>query len=675
MSKRRRLARESNDAPAFTSTSDLHAPSAFSPTANLIALAGSPPSPSILASEPRLPLAIHLTYLSGPSSAAIPRLNLRLPLPLTSTSTFSDRIKLLSFSPDGAYLLCVSGSTHAEEDGTDDYLSVFEQSESGCIDQWSPVLHEQAARFGSRGLGVATAGADGKEVVSVRWVGEPRAWYPNPDFNTEEPGIAAQRPFLCAPPRSSPLSGAAFVAVLSSDEIVFVHLPRTSPLLPNIVCMPLHPPPSALSPPPPPGAELPEVTALSPSRRALSLTAVPTPPTALATSIALDGEIARGTASKSTVVPLPLDQPTPTSHISQLVGSLVSTLPSLDSSLPLPIAPSPAAGAGNAALKEELRAAELANSIGGETVNGVTKRRRRVRMADVGAVRGTRATSEAGTTTFLIATLTRRSRSRPRRVENPSSSTMDVVRDLAAAATEAHSDLKDTSINSTTDLGLNMNLDEENFDLAALDGFDFGSLDAAFGSTTEDLTAKVDLVPDTSKPPPSPEKAGQGQSQDEHEMKEWNDWEKANSENQEDEDGRDEWKIELSEVKVDMSNIDGPRLTVKPQPHFFASPPTFSDNPTEIGDRFEHLGQVGVTHLAFLEDTETVSAENSSNNGHESSVDLRLLVISTDTSHLPRSSLATYTFSNEPYALSEAFSHLECRKADVQRIDLGEWAS
>lgn len=74
-------------------------------------------------------------------------------------------------------MLCVSGSGDAENDGMDDYLTVFEQADTGCIDQWSMILHEQAGRFGARGNGGGNlvSGVDGKEVVSVRWVGEPRA--------------------------------------------------------------------------------------------------------------------------------------------------------------------------------------------------------------------------------------------------------------------------------------------------------------------------------------------------------------------------------------------------------------------------------------------------------------------------------------------------------------------
>ncbi|GAA5954134.1 hypothetical protein JCM3765_005299 [Sporobolomyces pararoseus] len=709
MSKRRRVAAVGTEEKSYNSTSDLVAllessstnsrPSSFSPTANLIAVAGLPSqssstsdsilfSPSPLAiPEPRQPLAIHLTYLSGPSSASIPRLNFRLQLPLLPPSlsiTASNEIKLLSFSPDGAYLLSVSGSTDAENDGTDDYLTVFEQSETGCIDQWNMVLHEQAARFGARGNGTATtltSGADGKEVMSVRWVGEPRSWYPNPEYSNEDENKAGQKPFSCAPPRSSPLSGAAFVAVLSSDEIVFVHLPRTSPLLPNIVCMPLHPPPSALASPFSKNSDLPEVTALSPSRRALSLTAVPTPPTSLSTTIDSTlpmisaGGILPVSMNNGAVPGGPVDQPTPTSHISQLVGSLVSTLPSLDASLPLPVAPSPAAGAGNAALKEELRAAELANSIDGESPNGTSKRRRRIRLADVGAVRGSRMTSEAGSTTFLVATLTRRSRSKPRRplsskIENSASSTQVKQEPSNTTAPQA---IPETTTNIVNDLGLNMNLDEENFDLAALDGFDFTSLDAAFGSSSDTAAKPTTTVKD----PSSPEKKGPTDESGDDVAKDWEEWEKKNADSQgEEEEGeKDQWKVELSEVNIDMLNADGPRLTVKPQPHFYASPPTFSSDEAVGGDAVQ-IRDASITHLVFLEDNQLPVNETSSTVGSESSVDLRLLAVSTSCSNYsPQTSLASYDFSNESYALSDAFSHLECRKADVQTVNLGEWST
>ncbi|GAA5880823.1 hypothetical protein JCM16303_005132 [Sporobolomyces ruberrimus] len=719
MSKRRRLATPANPTRSYNTTSDLvqllahssnQRSSAFSPTANLIALAAPLPRsplsdplfPSTSPEDPLLPLpptseplSLHLTYLSGPSSSSIPRLNFRLQLPLLShsssstTTSGSNKIKLVSFSPDGAYLLCVSGSNDAELDGMDDWLTVFEQSETGCIDQWNMVLHEQAARFGARGNttgGPQGSGTtDGKEVVSVRWVGEPRAWYPNPEHNTGEEAQSGRRPFSCAPPRSSSMSGAAFVAVLCSDEIVFVHLPRTSPLLPNIVCMPLHPPPSALSSPPSTTTSLPEITALSPSRRALTLTAVPTPPTPhldpslpKITGGNLLANPSSSTLNNSLPAPPPngpaaVDQSTPSANISQLVGSLVSTLPSIDSSLPLPLAPSPIAGSGNAALKEELRAAELANSISGESAGGFGskgRRRRRVWEADIGSVRGTRGTSEEGVTIFLVATATRRSRSKPRQ-ETSSSSSIPLAPSNAGTTVDNSANAVLENAGKMEDLGLNMNLDEENFDLAALDGFDFGSLDAAFGSSSSAPPPSSVKLP-TNIGPGSPEKKINEQGGEDG-VKEWDEWEKENLESGsfEEENNKDQWRIELSEVKIDMLNLDGPRLTVKPQSPFFASPPTFSQH-----DEEETIARDGqITHLAFLEDNQLPNPESSPNPGSESAVDLRLVVVSTSSTPRPLSSLSSYDFSNEPYALSEAFSHLECRKSDIHNVDLGEWSS
>jgi len=237
----------------------LAAPLPRSPLSDPLFPSTSPEDPLLPLPPTSEPLSLHLTYLSGPSSSSIPRLNFRLQLPLLShsssstTTSGSNKIKLVSFSPDGAYLLCVSGSNDAELDGMDDWLTVFEQSETGCIDQWNMVLHEQAARFGARGNttgGPQGSGTtDGKEVVSVRWVGEPRAvssryprffrgfatgidltlscydqWYPNPEHNTGEEAQSGRRPFSCAPPRSSSMSGAAFVAVLCSDEVSPSHL-------------------------------------------------------------------------------------------------------------------------------------------------------------------------------------------------------------------------------------------------------------------------------------------------------------------------------------------------------------------------------------------------------------------------------------------------------------------
>jgi len=41
----------------------------------------------------------------------------------------------------------------------------------------------------------------------------------------------------------------------------------------------------------------------------------------------------------------------------------------------------------------------------------------------------------------------------------------------------------------------------------------------------------------------------------------------------------------------------------------------------------------------------------------------------------PQSSLSSYCLSQEQYQLSEAFASLECKKAEVSTVDLGEWVS
>ncbi|GAA5846178.1 hypothetical protein JCM3766R1_005659, partial [Sporobolomyces carnicolor] len=833
MSKRPRIDRPRDTEPTrSTTTQDVVAlvesssssRAAFSPVANLVAIASSSPSrdsnvivpssSSTSATHPPPP-SISLTYLAPrPRRRSTFRLELPSPAsPSPPTPTTTRAIKLLSFSPDGSYLLSVSGSRDADnDDGTDDdYLTVFEQSESGQIDRWNVVLHEQAATWGARGgrgrdtsssttktTKTTTTNSEGNEVVSVRWVGEPRAWFANPDYSQRDGG---DRPFSCAPPRSSPLSGAAFVCVLSSDEIVFVHLPRQSPLLPNIVCMPLHPPPSALVDPTTSSSSSTStsnsdsnVTAVSPSRRTLSLTAVPTPRTSFSVTTATSVPVKDGitivestmtgggttndgrppttnvaplssttTTTTKTTTSAAEDQPTPTSRISQLVGSLVSNLAQLDASSLAPLAmiqpTSPAQGAGQEALKEELRAAELATSMmmtidashghdggGGDTEGGggasrsaQLRGRRRIRLCDVGTVRGSRESMEEGLTTFVIASVSKRltTKPRPRRghdrnKENESGGSRTeggAVRRDEGHHADASSSVKtepvtqqqqeeerpqqgQVVIDAGPEFGA-MNLDEDNFDFAAIDGFDFTSLDAAFGtSSSSSSTALIEQAPTTTtiktvKTEPSTttgaaaddssSPGGRKTKKDLHdeddEVSEWNEWDRGTSRsNDEDpdnnhDDGSDAWRIDLCEVKIDMLNVDGPRLTVKPQPHMFASLPCFPAHETDDDDDQVEGDMRGrssvITHLAFLENNDLACPSSSSSSaaaaGDESTsaADLQLLVVSTScVNSFLRTSLSTYDLSKECYALSEAFSHLECRKSDnVDSVDLGEWAA
>ncbi|GAA5859117.1 hypothetical protein JCM1840_003759 [Sporobolomyces johnsonii] len=627
-----------------------HCPPAFNPTTNLVALASSSSSSLSACSlfSPGIEHAQHpsvtLSYLSGSPAAPLPRLTFRLDVP---TSTSNPRIKHLSFSPCGAYLLCVSGSTDGDEG--DDWVTVYEQAASGCINEWETGLHEKVGRFGARGAPMEDKGVQGKEVVSVRWVGEPRKWYPSPSSsksNSEDPNIAmlnGQKPLYCAPARSAPLSGAAFVAVLTSDEILFVHLPRTSTLLPNVLCMPLHPPPSALAFP---SSSDPATDQPSPSPLSLSLTAVPTPPTPLplpplpAFPTLLDDVPPAPAAPPSA---MSVDHPTPTSSLSQLVGSLVSTLPVV----PLPLPADGSTTTGNAALKEELRAAELASAAEGDEGR---LRGRRVWRADLGGVRAAKG-AEMGETTFLVATLSQPARSRPRRP--PASPSSAPAAPLPEPAVEPMPSIPD----------LPMALSEDGFDLSALDGLDFGSLDAAFGSSAS-------VVPPAALAPEPKVEEKKEAKRDSKEDRDWAAWEKDAYEEDDEAEGR--WTVELSEIKIEMGNAEGPRLTVRPQPHFFLSPPSFSPSGDE--DAAAHPPKDGqITHLAFLEDTE-ISRPDAAE-GSEPAVDLRLL-ISVVSSHAPhRSALAAYAMSRESYVLSEAFAGLECRKADVSSVDAGEWSA
>ncbi|GAA5943289.1 hypothetical protein JCM1841_001486, partial [Sporobolomyces salmonicolor] len=642
-----------------------HCPPAFNPTTNLVALASSSSSSPSVRSLFNTSLehvqhpSITVTYLSGSPAAPLPRLTFRLDVP---TSTSNTRIKHLSFSPCGAYFLCISGPAGGDEG--DDWLTVYEQADSGCINEWKTGLHEKVGRFGARGAPTDDKEVQGKEVVSVRWVGEPRKWYPSPsslNASSNDPNVAmlnAQKPLYCAAARSAPLSGAAFVAVLSTDEILFVHLPRTSPLLPNILCMPLHPRPSALASPP--SSSDPANDQPSPPPLSLSLTAVPTPPTPLPLPPlpvfpTLPGDFPPAPAAPPSA--MSVDHPTPTSSLSQLVGSLVSTLPAVPLSLPA----DGSTTTGNEALKEELRAAELASAAEGDEGGW---RGRKVWRADLGGVRAMRG-AEMGETTFLAATLVRPARSRPRRPPAPLSSAPAAP--LPALAVNSMPSIPDVP----------MALSEDGFDLSALDGLDFGSLDAAFGSS----------APAVPPAPPAPEPKMEEKQEEQRGSKEDREratWEKDALEEEDKAEGR--WTVELSEIRIEMGNAEGPRLTVRPQPHFFVTPPSFSPSHSPLSledeDAAAHSPKDGqITHLAFLEDNELSRPDAAE--GSEAAVDLRLLVSVVSSLILVamyagaphRSALAAYAMSREPYVLSEAFAGLECKKADVSSVDAGEWSA
>ncbi|KDE04309.1 hypothetical protein MVLG_05263 [Microbotryum lychnidis-dioicae p1A1 Lamole] len=187
------LAHETRCSPAWSCTNLLAVP--LPP--NFIGRSSSP------SSSTSNRLAVHLTHLAVSASARRPRLDLSLYLPPSSTPS---HITHLSFSPCGAYLL-VSSTSHTGDKA--DRLTVFEQLE-GCIDEWAILWHESLDRFGANSSDPNTA----KTLVNTRWLGEPKKWWPtSPEQST------SSKPFFSTPPRSAPIPGCAFVAVLSSSEV------------------------------------------------------------------------------------------------------------------------------------------------------------------------------------------------------------------------------------------------------------------------------------------------------------------------------------------------------------------------------------------------------------------------------------------------------------------------
>lgn len=181
--------------PIFASLGPSHAPTQ------------SPPS-----------LGIRLSHLES-RDANTPRTNVRLDIPLPplqSAPSHDDwRVSLLSWSPDSSQLLAVVSSPSPTSHESD-LLALFEHS-GACIDEgWNLVALERVSRFGAPAAPVLK-----KKVVAVRWVGEPRRWYPAPAGLHAQMGEAAdaRKPLYCAPPRSAPLEGTAFVCVLSSEEV------------------------------------------------------------------------------------------------------------------------------------------------------------------------------------------------------------------------------------------------------------------------------------------------------------------------------------------------------------------------------------------------------------------------------------------------------------------------
>ncbi|GAA5860654.1 hypothetical protein JCM8547_005489 [Rhodosporidiobolus lusitaniae] len=639
---------------------------AYSSSSNLIALV-APPSPTGAVLEHAFPtffppldtalqpptvegtnsgLDITLAHFSSPLSSIVPRISTRLtipsspPLPYIHAPAEPSRITYLSWSPDGEQLLAVSSSP-----AEGDTLTLFEH-QSACLDEaWEVVLQEKVARY------APGPGQEKKRVLSVRWVGEARRWYPAPTF-PDAAREASKKPLFCAPARSAPLSGSAFVAVLSSDEILFLHLPRSVPLLPRVLCMPLSPSLSSTS---------------ASSSDGLTRTAIPTPPTPLpSSSIFALSSLPNGLVGA---------EASPQATVDALVTSLVANTSAsslANAGLGLDLTQTPSASAGAQALRDELAAA--AGAAGG--AGGKEGRGRRVSKAAIGACRS-RGTAEAGETWFVVARWIRREEEEVFPVKEK-----EKEKEKERAAGEAAPAEQATTEHPPPVPGA-MDLDDPEFALLA----DFTSLDEAFGSSA---------APAAPPPPPANPSPPPAATEDEEDQG-WDEWAK---EAQKAKREREKWRVELTEVRVEMApppgsgagDDGGPRLSIRPQPPLFLSPsPAHLPSPSFAPSIEDPL----LTHLTFLGDVSLphpLSALSSSSpsllsDGSEPAVDLCLLAVLAHSSPSPsekgkkrwRSTLTSYQLSHSPtgYALSEAFHSLEGRRLDAPNTVEGagvDWA-
>ncbi|BGP23080.1 hypothetical protein JCM10295v2_001973 [Rhodotorula toruloides] len=196
---------------------------------------------------------------------------------------------------------------------------------------------------------------------------------------------------------------------------------------------------------------------------------------------------------------------------------------------------------------------------------------------------------------------------------------------------------------------------DDDFSLLA----DFTSLDEAFGNPVAALPASVS-APAAPARPADEAKKSDGADEAEEEMGEW-----ARAV-EEDENEEDKWVIELSEVRVEMCDADGSRLTVRPQPPLYIDP-----SPASPNDDLSPCDPV-LTHLTFLGDVSlphplqlTSHSPSLATDGSEASIDLCLLVV---TAHRTRndaaeswtSTLSSFALSKDDhYVLSDAFHALE----------------
>ncbi|BGP30375.1 hypothetical protein JCM10296v2_002129 [Rhodotorula toruloides] len=634
-------------------------PSAWSSTTNLLAIA-VPASPAqntalhpVFASSifaDALPpalvsLGIRLSHLES-RDASTPRTNIRLDIPLpplpptslpgTHAQPDDRRISLLSWSPDSSQLLAVVSSPNSVQS---DLLALFEHS-GACIDEgWTLVLLEPVSRF--KAPSPAATPAPQKKVVAVRWVGEPRRWYPAP-VGLQTEGSSARKPLYCAPPRSAPLKGSAFVCVLSSEELLFVNLPPyprpplASPT-PLITCIPLSPAPASSALPAPKSEAPDSAQPASSLSQSLSAHALPTPvtplPLAASLSLALPIDPTAIALPQISLVPKVEAAATPTGAI---VDALVtSLLPGTATAT----ATAPAAATSSQALQQELIAQQGQGGVARDV---------EVERAAIGASRS-RGTAEVGETVFVVAWRRKRRKRVSRsvgRAKGGEKGEVQQVKDEGMPPPPLPAKEEKQNDSST------MMLDDD-FSLLA----DFTSLDEAFG---DPVAAPSSSVSASTAAPIADETKKQDGAEEEME-----DWARAVDEdvNQSEED---KWVIELSEVRFEMCDADGPRLTVRPQPplHVDPSPASSNDDIVPSDPLLTHLtflGDVSLPHPLHL----TSHSPSLATDGCEASIDLCLLVVIAHRTRSDKGGGWTSTLSNfalskdDRYVLSDAFHALE----------------
>ncbi|GAA5836987.1 hypothetical protein JCM11251_004465 [Rhodosporidiobolus azoricus] len=704
----------------------------FSPTHNLLALASPAATPAehafplfdpfldpLALPPPPIPppgLGITLSHLSSPLSSVVPRVQVRLTIPtplsalppaVTTTGVApgteqQGKVTLLSWSPEGESLLAVcSYPAH----GGGDHLTLFDHR-SPCLDEgWTPVLQEAVSRFSpttspssSTSLppfpsSSSTSTGAGKKVLSIRWVGEPRRWYPTPPFpESRQNEAAAGKPLYCAPARSAAVGdGVAFVAVLDTDELLFIHVPRLVPLTPRILLLPLSPSPS------------PSPTTSSPNTSHLSFSAPFVPPTPL--------PFASTTAEMATAAMAA--ETSPQATMDALVTSLVVS--SSTAGLGVDTTATAAAGTGAAALKDELSAASASASA--EVGVGGGARLTRVRKAAIGAARS-RGTAEVGETWFVVARWVGGGTGRGQRPQKRSGKEGKKEGDQGEGVKAEKVDkvevedpltaLAQPTVPEAADPGAGgMIFDDADLSLFA----DFTSLDEAFGTPAAPpvITPAAPAVVSPLKPDIGAISEGEKKDEGSEEDEEWDveDWEAEEGGRGD----RDKWRVELTEVRVEMASSPagsliegggGPRLTVRPQPPLYLDPspaPSSSSSDDHVLDT--PTSDPLLTHLTFLGDVSlphplsalTSPSASLSADGSEPAVDLCLLSILVHPSSPSspsgdagerttswRSTLTSYQLSLSPsgYGLSEAFHALEGRRLDAPNAfegdDKGGWA-